>query len=97
MDQAYLERAAHDLYTRASTVVLNGERTIPIQQVQQTENQVIIQTTGIHNIKQITSIRLLDEQGGLITERKVNIPVLDEQTLLFTFQFEVKGGTTSGV
>ncbi len=97
MDKAYLERVAADLYTRASTIILNGEQTLPIQNVWRVENQVFVQAALIKNISEITSIKLLDEQGSLITERKAKINVPDEQTLAFTFQFEVKGGVINAV
>ncbi|MEZ2659271.1 hypothetical protein [Aneurinibacillus aneurinilyticus] len=97
MDKAYLERVAADLYTRASTIILNGEQTLPIQNVWRIENQVFVQAALIKNISRITSIKLLDEQGSLITERKANINVPDEQTLAFTFQFQVKGGEINAV
>lgn len=97
MDKAYLERVAADLYTRASTIILNGEQTLPIQNVWRVENRVFVQAALIKNISEITSIKLLDEQGSLITERKAKINVPDEQTLVFTFQFEVKEGIINGV
>lgn len=97
MDAAYLERAAQDLYTRASTIVLNGEQAVPIQSIQRNGNQVTIMTQGIWGLTKITSLRLLDEQGNLITERKANFDVIDSQRAEFTFRFSIKGGTMNGV
>lgn len=97
MNIAYLTRVAKDLYMRASTIIVNSEHTVPVKSARQDGSNVVIVAEPIRGVTQITSLRLLDEQGGLITEKTANIDVTDRQALEFTFQFEVKGGTIDGV
>lgn len=97
MNIAYLTRVAKDLYMRASTIIVNSEHTVPVKSARQDGSNVVIVAEPIRGVTQITSLRLLDEQGGLITEKTANINVTDRQALEFTFRFEVKGGTIDGV
>ncbi|MCP1354674.1 hypothetical protein [Aneurinibacillus migulanus] len=97
MNIAYLTRVARDLYMRASTIVVNSEHTVPVKSAHQDGSNVVIVAEPIRGVTQITSLRLLDEQGGLITEKTGSIDVTDRQALEFTFRFEVKGGTIDGV
>ncbi|NMF00978.1 hypothetical protein [Aneurinibacillus aneurinilyticus] len=97
MNTAYLERTAQDLCMRASTIVLNGEQTVSIQSIQRTGNQVVIVTQGILGLNKITSLRLLDENGNMITEREANFAVVESQQAEFTFRFVIKGGKGNGV
>lgn len=97
MDNAYLERTTQDLHDRVSTIILNGEQTVLVKSVQKNGNRVMITTECLRGISKITSLKLLDENGGLITERKTNLDIYDEQSLEFVFLFEVKEGAESVV
>lgn len=91
IETGYLERVAQDIVERAITVELNGQ---PVTIKSKTRNgaTVTILTDMVAGITQITSLRLLDEQGNVITQRTPHISVTDSQRLEFRFEFEVKGG-----
>jgi len=91
IDNAYLERTAGDLQQRVGALVLNNE-TVEIRSVTRNGNTVVVMTEPITNITKVSSLRLLDERGGLITERKTDLAVLDNQILEFRFEFHVRGG-----
>lgn len=86
----YLERVAQDIASRATTVELNGQN-IPIKSISTEGTKVTVLTEMVAGITQITSLRLLDEQGNVITQRTPHISVTDSQRLEFRFEFEVKG------
>lgn len=92
IDNAYLERAAEDLKNRVGSLVVNNQ-TVPIQSVTRDGRSIIVQTLSQQGITEVTSIRLYDDKGNLITERAANITVADQQRLAFRFEFEVRGET----
>ncbi|WP_019123714.1 hypothetical protein [Brevibacillus massiliensis] len=93
IDNAYLMRAAEDLKTRIGSLVVNNQ-TVPIQSVTQDGRTIIVQTLSQQGITQVTSVKLYDEKGNLITERITNLTVSDQQRLEFRFEFEVRSGET---
>lgn len=95
IEQAYLERAAQDIAARATTVELNSQP-VTIKSITANGTTVTILTDMIAGTTQITSLRLLDELGQVITQRTPYINVTDSQRLEFRFEFEVKGGVSSG-
>lgn len=90
MDQAYLTRAATDLSQRVSSLILNSQ-TVAIRDVQLTGSDLVVITEPVSGVTKVTSLKLLDEQGNLITERSTNLDVTDNQILEFRFQFGVRG------
>lgn len=92
MDQAYLDRAATDLSQRVSSLVLNNQ-TVQIREIERTGSQLVVITKPVSGITKVTSLKLLDEKGALITQRAANVDVPDSQILEFRFEFGVKGGT----
>ncbi|MCR8965165.1 hypothetical protein O0550_18490 [Brevibacillus halotolerans] len=90
MDKAYLERVAEDLAKRASTLILNNQ-TVQLRSIKQEEGKVIVITEPVMGITKVSSLKLLDDLGNPITERTANIDVLDDQSLEFRFEFEVRG------
>lgn len=93
MHNAYVERTAGDLHQRVSGLILNSQ-TVAIQSVTMDGRNVVVITKPVTGITKITSLKLLDERGGIITERLANLDVMDSQTLEFRFEFEVKGGAS---
>lgn len=90
MDKAYLERVVEDLAKRASTLILNNQ-TVQLRSIKQEEGNVIVITEPVMGITKVSSLKLLDDLGNPITERTANIDVLDDQSLEFRFEFEVRG------
>ncbi|WP_068791885.1 hypothetical protein [Brevibacillus laterosporus] len=90
MDKAYLERVVEDLAKRASTLILNNQ-TVQLRSIKQEEGKVIVITEPVMGITKVSSLKLLDDLGNPITERTANIDVLDDQSLEFRFEFEVRG------
>ncbi|MGN7470508.1 hypothetical protein [Brevibacillus sp. SAFN-007a] len=90
IDNAYLGRAAEDLKNRVGSLVVNNH-TVPIQSVTRDGRSIIVQTLSQQGITEVTSIKLYDDNGNLITERAANITVADQQRLAFRFEFEVRG------
>lgn len=91
IDNAYLERAAKDLKNRIGSLVVNSQ-TVPIKSISLSGREVVVTTEPVQGITQVSSIKLYDEQGGLITERITNLTVSDQQRLEFRFEFEVRSG-----
>ncbi|MED1642171.1 hypothetical protein P4U99_02930 [Brevibacillus agri] len=91
IDKAYLERTAGDLQQRVGSLVLNNQ-TVAIRSVTRNGTTVVVTTEPVVGITKVTSLRLLDERGGLITERAANLAVIDNQILEFQFEFSVRGG-----
>ncbi|WP_339167106.1 hypothetical protein NSQ24_01505 [Brevibacillus sp. FSL L8-0520] len=91
MDRAYIERAAGDLQRRVSSLRVN-DQLVQLSRVIQKGASVEVITIPIQGMTKLTSLQLLDDQGALITEREVNLDVVDDQILSFRFEFEVKGG-----
>lgn len=92
IDNAYLERAAEELKNNIGSLVVNNQ-TVPIQSVTRDGRSIIVQTLSQQGITQVTSVKLYDDKGNLITERAANITVTDQQRLAFRFEFEVRGET----
>ncbi|QQE75227.1 hypothetical protein [Brevibacillus composti] len=92
IDNAYLARAAEDLKNRIGSLVANNQ-TVPIQSVTRNGRTIVVETLSQQGITEVTSIRLYDEKGNLITERMPSITVADQQRLAFRFEFEVRGET----
>ncbi|MGO0061838.1 hypothetical protein ACTID9_17725 [Brevibacillus fluminis] len=90
IDNTYLQRAAIDLQQRIKTLVLNSQ-TVAVKTVTRSGNTITVVTGPVVGITKVASLKLLDERGGLITERKADLAVLDSQTLEFRFEFSVKG------
>lgn len=93
IDTAFLERTAGDMQQRIGTMVLNSQ-TVAISSVTRSGSSLTVVTEPVVGITKITSLKLYDERGGLIVERAASLDALDNQTLEFTFQFEVKGGAS---
>lgn len=91
IDNAYLERAAADLSQRIGSLIVNSQ-TVEIKSVSRDGRMVRVVAQRAKGITKITSLKLLDEHGGLITERITNVEISDDQLLEFRFEFEVKGG-----
>lgn len=87
---AYLERTASDISQRIGCLVLNNQ-TVGIKSIKLNGCVVSVITERVRGITQITSVKLLDERGNLITERMPDLDVVDDQILEFTFEFEVRG------
>ncbi|QDX95305.1 hypothetical protein EEL30_25255 [Brevibacillus laterosporus] len=90
MDKAYLERAAQDLSKRTSSLILNNQ-TVQLRSTKQDGNKVVVITEPVSGITKVSTLKLLDEAGNLITERTANVDVLSDQSLEFRFEFEVRG------
>ncbi|MGG0796651.1 hypothetical protein ABE137_22070 [Brevibacillus laterosporus] len=96
MDKAYLERAAQDLSQRTSSLILN-KQTVQLRSTKQDGNKVVVITEPVSGITKVSSLKLLDEAGNLITERTANVDVLSDQSLEFRFEFEVKGAKSDAL
>ncbi|RAP28631.1 hypothetical protein C2W64_04687 [Brevibacillus laterosporus] len=96
MDKAYLERAAQDLSQRTSSLILNNQ-TVQLRSTKQDGNKVVVITEPVSGITKVSSLKLLDEAGNLITERTANVDVLSDQSLEFRFEFEVKGAKSDAL
>lgn len=90
MDAAYLERTAEDMRQRIGSLILNSQ-TVAIQSVTRSGVDLVVITEPVSGITKVASLKLLDERGGIITERTANLSVPDNQTLEFRFNFTVKG------
>lgn len=90
MDQSYLDRVANDLSLRVSSLVLNNQ-TVSLRSVDQGGSDLVVITEPVSGISKVTSLKLLDEKGQLITERITDFDVTDNQILEFRFQFGVRG------
>jgi hypothetical protein len=90
MDRSYLERAARDLRQRISSLLVNDQQ-VGIRKIEQLGTDVIVTTDQVSGITKITSVKLLDESDGLITQRTAHLDVPDGQIIEFRFQFAVKG------
>jgi len=90
MDRSYLERAARDLRQRISSLLVNDQQ-VGIRKIEQLGTDVIVTTDQVSRITKITSVKLLDESDGLITQRTAHLDVPDGQIIEFRFQFAVKG------
>ncbi|HZG81497.1 MAG TPA: hypothetical protein VEZ13_12080 [Brevibacillus sp.] len=91
IDDAYLARAAEDLKNRIGSLSVNNQP-FPILGVTLNGREVIVNTESQQGITEVTSVKLFDEKGGLITERSTHIFVTDKQRLAFRFEFEVRSG-----
>ncbi|MBG9804354.1 hypothetical protein ABHN05_14065 [Brevibacillus laterosporus] len=96
MDKAYLERVAQDLSQRTSSLILNNQ-TVQLRTTKQDGNKVVVITEPVSGITKVSSLKLLDEAGNLITERTANVDVLSDQSLEFRFEFEVKGAKSDAL
>ena len=96
MDKAYLERTAQDLSQRTSSLILNNQ-TVQLRSTKQDGNKVVVITEPVSGITKVSSLKLLDEAGNLITERTANVDVLSDQSLEFRFEFEVKGAKSDAL
>ena len=92
INTVYLERAADDLKSRIGSLLVNNE-TIPILSVTRNGSQVVVATDNRKGITHVTSLKLLDDQGNVITDRLPNINVADQQRLIFRFEFNVRSGS----
>lgn len=90
MHNSYLKRATADLSSRVSTLIVNSQ-TVPIRNVSQDEQTVIVLTESLSGIQNMTSIQLLDEQGNLVLERTTNIWIPADQAVELRFEMSAKG------
>nr|WP_278430238.1 hypothetical protein [Brevibacillus laterosporus] len=96
MDKAYLERVAEDLEKRASSLILNYQ-TVQLRSAKREGSKIVVITEPVSGITKVSSLKLLDEAGNLITERTANVDVLSDQSLEFRFEFEVKGAKSDAL
>ncbi|MBT2573690.1 hypothetical protein J7E26_06950 [Bacillus sp. ISL-51] len=85
---AYRQRAAADLKSRITKVLLNGKET-PIAEITINDAAVTVLTRREEDIKHIETVQIIDETGSVITERKTNADVSNNRTLDLRFTFEV--------
>ncbi|MCP6682774.1 hypothetical protein [Bacillus nakamurai] len=85
---AYRQRAAADLKSRITKVLINGKET-PITEISVNDAAVTVLTRREEDIKHIETVQMIDETGSVITERKTNIDVSSNRTLDLRFTFEV--------
>ncbi|MCC9023712.1 hypothetical protein [Bacillus nakamurai] len=85
---AYRQRAAADLKSRITKVLINGKET-PISEISINDAAVTVLTRREEDIKHIETVQMIDETGSVITERKTNIDVSNNRTLDLRFTFEV--------
>ncbi|MBZ5518411.1 hypothetical protein [Bacillus sp. KS1] len=85
---AYRQRAAADLKSRITKVLLNGKET-PIADISVKDAAVTVLTRREEDIKHIETVQMLDETGSVITERKTNLDLNNNRTLDLRFTFEV--------
>ncbi|RFB31803.1 hypothetical protein [Brevibacillus sp. VP] len=90
MDKAYLERVAEDLAKRASSLIVNNQ-TVQLRSAKTEGSKIVVITEPVIGITKVSSLKLLDEAGNLITGRTANVDVLSDQSLEFRFEFEVRG------
>ncbi|MGG3872500.1 hypothetical protein [Brevibacillus laterosporus] len=90
MDKAYLARVAEDLATRAASLIVNNQ-TVQLRSAKREGRKIVVITEPVSGITKVSSLKLLDEAGNLITERTANVDVLSDQSLEFRFEFEVRG------
>ncbi|TPG73451.1 hypothetical protein EEL32_05535 [Brevibacillus laterosporus] len=90
-DGKYLERIAQDIAARATTIVLNNQ-TVPIRSINRKGATVTVRTESVKGIARVSSLKLYDEAGGLIAERKTDVPVSEGQRLEFRFDFAIREG-----
>ncbi|KYG33886.1 hypothetical protein [Alkalihalobacillus trypoxylicola] len=88
MNQAYLERVAIDLYERLKSVQLNEEDVQIISKVRE-GRKITILTQRAEGATQVRNIKVLDENGDVITERSSVLDVSQNRSLDFRFTFEV--------
>nr|WP_236870972.1 hypothetical protein [Brevibacillus laterosporus] len=51
-----------------------------------------MRTESVKGIARVSSLKLYDEAGGLIAERKTDVPVSEGQRLEFRFDFAIREG-----
>ncbi|MCM3789414.1 hypothetical protein M3221_13495 [Domibacillus indicus] len=91
MNTAYIQRARTDILNRATTVRLNGATDVPISTKTDSGGKIVINTGNIEMTTPVTSVALLDENGGVITNRTTNFTPAAGKPLVFTFEFNVRG------
>ncbi|WP_232695470.1 hypothetical protein [Brevibacillus daliensis] len=90
MDQAYLERVTHDLATRVTSLIVNNQ-TVRIRSSVENGTTLTVITEPVRGIERVSSLKLLDERGQVIIERTADLFVLDDQSLEFRFEMNVRG------
>lgn len=84
----YRERVATDLKGRIKKVLLNGKET-EIADITINGTTVIVLTKREEDVSHIESVKIIDDQDHVITERSPDLDVSTNRTLDFRFTFEV--------
>ncbi|KAA0815521.1 MULTISPECIES: hypothetical protein [Bacillus] len=84
----YRERVATDLKSRIKKVLLNGKET-EIADITINGTTVIVLTKREEDVSHIESVKIIDDQDHVITERSPDLDVSTNRTLDFRFTFEV--------
>lgn len=84
----YRERVATDLKSRIKKVLLNGKET-EIADITINGTTVTVLTKREDDVSHIESVKIIDDQDHVITERSPDLDVSTNRTLDFRFTFEV--------
>ncbi|MBU8682020.1 hypothetical protein [Bacillus haynesii] len=84
----YRERVAVDLKSRIKKVLLNGKET-EIADITINGTTVTVLTKREEDVSHIESVKIIDDQDHVITERSPDLDVSTNRTLDFRFTFEV--------
>ncbi|TWK09605.1 hypothetical protein CHCC20441_2473 [Bacillus licheniformis] len=84
----YRERVAVDLKSRIKKVLLNGKET-EIADITINGATVTVLTKREEDVSHIESVKIIDDQDHVITERSPDLDVSTNRTLDFRFTFEV--------
>ncbi|MEC2046643.1 hypothetical protein P9F81_06895 [Bacillus licheniformis] len=84
----YRERVATDLKSRIKKVLLNGKET-EITDITINGTTVTVLTKREEDVSHIESVKIIDDQDHVITERSPDLDVSTNRTLDFRFTFEV--------
>jgi len=84
----YRARVAADLKNRIKKVLLNGKET-EIADITINGTTVTVLTKREEDVSHIESVKIIDDQDHVITERSPDLDVSTNRTLDFRFTFEV--------
>lgn len=85
----YSERVAQDIVERSASVLLNDSIEVTIRDISSNGLNLSITTGRIEGVNRIESLKLLDENGQSIIERRPMKDVSQTRSLEFRFEIEV--------
>lgn len=91
MTDEFLESVIQDIKSRASKVLLNDSIEVSLFTVSTNGKDITIVTDTFEEDVTINNIKLMTSEGVVIVERIVNIEILKQDYVEFTFDISVRG------